>query len=253
MKDKRAKTLNLILPVATVGLLVVVWGIASAIIDTEFILPSVSQTLEKFLALFLDVNFYRSFFGSVLRSLIAFIFSFIIAFLSAIISQKARSIKSCIDTLMSIIRSLPTIAVILLILFWTNSKVAPVIVTVLVVLPTTYTHLINAFNSLDKTVAEAGRVDGADEKQVFLDIELPQALPSIYTAIGSGISLSFKLMVAAEVIAQTANSIGYMLNTSKVYFEMAEMTALVLTAVIFGIIVETVFNYFSKRSGSFKD
>jgi ABC-type nitrate/sulfonate/bicarbonate transport system permease component len=119
-------------------------------------------------------------------------------------------------------------------------------------LPTSYTHIESAFLSIDKTVIEAGRVDGANEKSVFLKIELPQILPAVYTGVGSGLSLNFKLMVAAEVIAQTANSIGYMLNTSKVYFEIANMLAIVCFSVIFGLIVETIFSYLSKKSSSFK-
>ena len=77
-------------------------------------------------------------------------------------------------------------------------------------------------------------------------------LPSVLRAIGSGISLNFKLMVAAEVISQTANSIGYMLNLSKVYFETAQMLALVCTTVLFGVVMETVFNYLSKKAGDWQ-
>lgn len=253
MNKEKAKILNLIIPIATVAFIVAVWGVASAIIDSEYILPSISNTLNQFFNLLLSREFYLSFFYTVLRSLIAFAVSFILAFVFSVLRQKIIILKGVFDTFMSITRALPTIAVILLILFWTNSKIAPIIVTVLVVLPTTYTHFVNALNSLDKTVSEASRVDGANEKSVLIKIELPQALPSIYTAIGSGISLTFKLMVAAEVIAQTANSIGFMLNTSKVYFEIAEMTALVVASVIFGVIVETIFNFLSKKAGFFKE
>ena len=178
--------------------------------------------------------------------------SFALAFVLALLSNKRAFVKSAIAPIISITRALPTIAIVLLLLLWTNSSVAPIIVTMLVVFPTTYTHLESAFSSLDKTVAEAGCVDGASQLQVFKKIEIPMALPSIYLAIGSGLSLNFKLMVAAEVISQTANSIGYMLNTSKVYFETAEMLALVCASVILGVIIETVFNSLSKKSGEWR-
>jgi NitT/TauT family transport system permease protein len=119
-------------------------------------------------------------------------------------------------------------------------------------LPTLYTHIDSALFSLDKTVAEAGRVDGANEKAVFKLIELPQIAPAIYSGVGSGISLNLKLMVAAEVIAQTAKSIGYLLNTSKVYFEVAQMLAIVCFVVILGVIIESIFNRLSKKSGDWK-
>lgn len=253
MKNKKAKVLNLILPVITLAFIVAVWAVAAAAVNSEYILPSVYSTVERFFALFKNAEFYLAFSLTLLRSLIAFLISFLSAFVLAVLTHKVPVTEKVVSTVISVVRALPTIAIVLLILFWTNSQIAPIIVTLLVVLPTSYTHLKSAFSSLDKTVIEAGRVDGADEKRVFLHVEFPQVLPAIYSAIGSGISLNFKLMVAAEVLSQTANSIGYMLNTSKVYFEIAEMLALVCTAVIFGVAIEFIFNFLSKKSGGFKE
>lgn len=248
MKRNRERILNLILPAISIFAVIIIWAVASSIIDSEYILPSISKTMQEFFALFVSAKFYAAFFSTLLRSLIAFIISFFLAFILAVLSVKLNNAKRVIFPIISILRALPTIAVVLLLLFWTNSLVAPIIVTLLVVLPTSYTHIESAFFALDKTVEEAGRVDGADEKGVFYYIQLPQVLPAIYSGIGSGISLNFKLMVAAEVISQTAYSIGYMLNTSKVYFEIAEMLAIVLVAVIFGMIIETIFNKLSKKA-----
>ena len=248
MKKNEEKILNLILPTISILAVIIIWAVASSIIDSEYILPSVSKTMQEFFALFSSAEFYTAFFSTLLRSLIAFIISFVVSFILAILSIKIKNAKSVIFPIISILRALPTIAIVLLLLFWTNSKIAPIIVTMLVVLPTSYTHIESAFFALDKTVEEAGRVDGADEKAVFYYIQLPQILPAIYSGVGSGVSLNFKLMVAAEVISQTAYSIGYMLNTSKVYFEIAEMLALVLTAVIFGVIIEAIFNKLSKKA-----
>ena len=252
MKSKRERILNLILPIVTILVIILFWAVFARKIDSEYILPSVSKTVEEFLVLLKTKEFYSSFSFTLLRSLIAFIISFIMAFVLAVLSAKIKYATKIIAPIISITRALPTIAIVLLLLFWTNSRIAPIIVTTLVVLPTVYTQIESAFFALDKTIVEAGRVDGANEKSVFLSIELPQMLPAIYTAVGSGISLNFKLMVAAEVIAQTAYSIGYMLNTAKVYFEIAHMLALVCFAVIFGIIVEAIFNMLSKKSARWK-
>ena len=246
------KWINRILPLLTVAFVVVVWAIAAKKIDSEYILPSVNSTIEEFVALFSNGEFYRAFFNTLLRSLIAFVFSFLFAFTLAVASVKIKYVRSAVSPLISIMRALPTIAVVLLLLFWTNSKIAPVIVTTLVVLPTSYTQIDGAFLSLDKTVVEAGRVDGANEFQVFAKIELPLLLPAVFRCVGSGISLNFKLMVAAEVISQTAYSLGYLLNTSKVYFETATMLALVLAAVVFGVLIEAIFNGLSKKASSWK-
>ena len=252
MNIKREKILNLILPILTAVVLVVVWAVTALKLDNEYILPTISQTFSEFFALLKSAEFYRSLGGTLVRSLVAFLISFFSAFILVVLSIKVKGLKSAIAPIISIARALPTIAVVLVLLLWTNSKIAPVIVTMLVVFPTLYTHLESAFLSLDKTVSEAGRVDGADEKNVLFRIELPCIMPSVYSAIGSGISLNFKLMVAAEVISQTATSLGYMLNTSKVYFEIARMFAVVCVAVILGVIIESVFNHLSRKSAEWK-
>ncbi len=252
MKIKREKILNLILPLTTIIALFLIWGVISIKVGSEYILPSIKRTAEEFFALFKNKDFYLSFLNSILRSLIAFVISFGLAFLLALLSNKVKFARGLISPIISIMRALPTIAIVLLLLFWTDSKIAPVIVTTIVVLPTSFTHIDSSFFSIDKSVIEAGRVDGADERALFLSVELPQLFPAIYSGIGSGISLNFKLMVAAEVISQTANSIGFMLNTSKVYFETARMLAIVCFAVIFGVIVESVFNALSKKAGEWK-
>lgn len=248
--------LNLFLPLISIICIIAIWAIAATAADSDIILPSVKKVFNEFINLFADnalrSEFLQAFFGTLLRSLIAFIISFIFAFVLAVLSVKIKWFKNLISPLISIMRALPTIAIVLLLILWTNSLIAPVIVTMLVVLPTTFTQIENAFYMLDKTVSEAGRVDGATELQVFVRVEMPQVLPSILSAIGSGISLNFKLMVAAEVIAQTAYSLGYMLNTSKIYYETAKMLAIVCVAVLFGTIIEVIFNRLVKISSSYK-
>lgn len=248
MKNKKDKLLNLILPILSVVAILLLWTVAATIVGSEYILPSIGKTFTALIILFGSGEFYIALFSTLLRSLIAFLISFIIASVLAILATAKRNAERVISPIIAIVRALPTIAIVLLLLFWTSSKIAPVIVTMLVVLPTLYTNVKNALDSVDETTVEAGRVDGANEKQGFIKIRLPQALPAICSAIGGGMSLNLKLMVAAEVIAATANSLGYLLNTSKVYFEVATMFALVVVTVIIGCAIEGVFNAISKKA-----
>ena len=210
---KKDKLLNSILPLISVVAILILWIVASKSVDNEFILPNLLATVKSFFLLFASKEFYLAVLGTFLRSLIGFIFSFIIAFALAVLSAKLKYAERLISPIISILRALPTIAVVLLLLLWTNSTVAPVLVTALVVLPTVYTGVYSALIGIDKTVTDAGRVDGCGERQVFMLVELPLVKPTVYRVIGSGFSLNFKLMVAAEVIAQTANSLGYMSAT----------------------------------------
>ena len=246
------KFLNLILPLFTILFILVVWAIGSKIEDNEFILPTVGQALEEFFVLLGQAKFYRALFFTVLRSFISFIISFILSGILAYLSSKSRKLEKLILPFISVMRALPTIAIAWLLVFWTNNQVAPVVITMLVVFPTSYTHVLGALNSVDKTTIYAGKVDGADWLNLFLRIELPQIAPDVCSITGSGIALNFKLMVAAEVLGATVTSLGTMFNMANYGFEVARTLALTIVVLILGLLVELLFNALSKKVGEWK-
>ncbi len=249
---KKDKLLNLILSLITLSCLLLIWAMGAVVTDSEYILPSISLTLRNVIILFGSGKFYTALFFTITRSAISFLLSFAVSAVFAFLANKSKVAERLILPLISIIRALPTLAVILLLLFWTNRQVAPVVVTMLVVMPTTYTHLKSALAAVEKTSVEAGKVDGADRKNLFFKIELPQIAPSVYSAVGSGLSLNLKLMVAAEVISATAKSLGTMLNRASFGAQVAEMLAIVLVVLALGLIIEFCFNKLSEKSSSWK-
>jgi NitT/TauT family transport system permease protein len=242
---------NLILPLITIGCFLVVWSIVAVVQNDEYVVPTVSSTLQEFFKLFAESNFYLYLGQTVLRSVIAFLLSFLISSVLAYCATKQWWAEKIILTFISITRAFPTIAIAWLLLFWTNNQVAPVVITMLVVLPTSYTHVKSALESVNKNTIDAGKVDGAGCMNIFFRIELAQIMPDVYSVIGSGLALNFKLMVAAEVLSATLSSIGTMLNLSRP-FEVARTLALTVVVLIIGLAVEFIFNKLSKKSGQWK-
>lgn len=244
----RDKVLNIALPFITVAVIVLLWAAAAKAVNSEYILPNVGETLAALMELFKSAEFYRAFFGTLLRSVISFAISFVLAFIVALAAYKSEKAKRALSPLIIIIRALPTIAVVLLLVVWTNSKVAPVVVTMLVVFPTLYNNLYAALCGIDKELNEMCKVFGVSNKKRLKKVVFPQVAPEFISAAGAGITLNLKLMVAAEVLSQTARSMGYLLNTSKVYFEISTMLALVLVTVIAGLIIEWTFSFMARRA-----
>ena len=216
--------------------------------DSEYILPSVGDTFIAAFRLLKSEEFYVAFFSTFLRSVLAFLISYVLAALTAALSYKFQNAERLLSPLITIIRALPTIAVVLLLIVWTNSKVAPVIVTMLVVYPTLYTGLLNALKGIDKDLNEMCKVFGVSKKNRVFKVVLPQIAPAFITSAGAALTLNLKLMVAAEVLSQTAKSMGYLLNTAKIYFEISTMIALVVFTVITGLIIEVVFGIWAKKA-----
>lgn len=241
MKNKSEKILNAVAPLVSFATIITVWAIAASATGNEYVLPSVSATVKEFFSLFSYGEFYSALFGTVARSTVAFAISFAAAWGLAF-AAKNRIAEKFIAPFIAVLRALPTVAVVLLLLVWTNSKVAPVIVTMLVVLPASYTNVKNALDGVDESIIEMCRVYKVPAKRVLLKVKIPAILPEALRSAGAGLSLNVKLMVAAEVLSQTANSLGYLLNVNKVYFETAKMIALVVVAVVIGLICEFAFS-----------
>lgn len=246
---KENKILNILLPIASVLLIFLIWFISAISINNSLILPNVDEVLSQFFALIKSGEFYSALLSTLLRSVIGFIISFILAVIFAILSKRSKYFEKFISPVIRIIRALPTVAVVLLLIFWTSSKIAPAIVTTLVVLPTLYLNVLNALNSIDDKQLLMCKIYNVPYKKVLFKVEIPQILPPVLSAIGAGLSLNIKLMVAAEVIAQTPVCLGYMMQNAKVNFEIALMLALVVFAVIIGLIIESVFSLLSKKAG----
>ena len=122
----------------------------------------------------------------------------------------------------------------------------------LVVLPTSYTQIKSALDAVNKTSIEAGKVDGAGWFNTFIRIEVPQIAPDLFSVIGSGLALNFKLMVAAEVLTATVKSLGNMINLASP-FEVARTLALSIVVLVLGLLVEFLFNMLSKKSASWRE
>ena len=78
------------------------------------------------------------------------------------------------------------------------------------------------------------------KKTQFSRYIIPTIIPSLIETIGSGLALNIKLMVAAEVIAGTAKSIGQLMNQAKVYFETANLFALVIIVIVVAVGIELI-------------
>ena len=249
---KLNKTLNLILPIITIGFLLIVWAVIAKAENNEYVVPTVEKTMQELVKLFGENKFYTALGGTLIRSVIAFLLSFFISFILAYCSSKKVWAEKLILPIISITRTLPTIAIAWLILFWTNNQIAPVVITMLVVLPTSYTQIKSALDTVNKTSIEAGKVDGAGFINLFFKIELPQIAPNVFSVIGSGLALNLKLMVAAEVLTATIKSLGNMINLASP-FEVAKTIALSIVVLILGLLVEFLFNTLSKKSASWRE
>ncbi len=242
----KKRKLNIICSVSAVLVMLAVWIIAYFAVKNDYLIPSFTDTLKSFKNLFADGEFWLSFFNTFGRTLLAFVFSFLLAALLAVPSVLSKTFFAFIKPVAAFLRTLPTLAVVLIFLMWTNPVIAPVAVTVLILFPMIYAQITAAAEGVDEGLLEMARVYGLRKRERLFKIYLPLVSPNILAQTGANLSLGLKIMISSEVLANTYNSLGGLMQTAKLYAEMPRLAALTLVAVFIGLIIDVALSQFER-------
>lgn len=241
MKSKVRKTAeNALYAVAVVGLIFAVWSIAAAVVGSEFIMPTVPDTFRALGETLALPSFWRALGATLLRCALSFAVSvalfFALFFLSSAFDAAARIVRPIV----SVLRTLPTMAVSLVLAIWTGAKVAPIVLGVLVIMPVLYSSAAARAGTVPKELREIARLCGASRAQRFFNVTLPYAAGGFSESLPSALSFTVKIVIAAEILMQTAGSIGILMYKAQVYYMTATLLALVAAAVIVSVALEYI-------------
>lgn len=228
-----------------------VWIIAFYGVGNRLIVPSFSEALNSLWHYFGNGSFWLAVLNSLLRTLLAFVISFALAAIFCIFSLFNNACKALLKPVIVLIRTLPTMAVILIIFKMTygNKTLSPVIVTVLVLFPMIFSQLTTAVQGIDPAIKNMAKVYGISKKDRLFKIYLPLISPGIFSQIGANISLGLKIMISSEVLVNTARGLGGMMQESSGAGEAAALAALTLAAVLLGLVIEFVFSFLKRING----
>ena len=215
-----------------------IWWLASVIVGNEYLLPNVFQTLKSSVELLGKTSFWFAFFSTFLRSIIAFIGSFVLGGVFALLAYLFPGFERFFTPIVSFLRSLPTMAILLIILLWSNPFIAPIIVAALVLFPLSFASIYTALMGVDNDLLEMSSVYRVPLKKRVWQLFLPSILPSVCETGARNLSFGLKLIVSAEVMANTFQSIGGEMQTAALYDQTALLFALTLTVFFVGYLLE---------------
>lgn len=238
------RAINIICSVAALVIMWLVWIIAYYSVGNKLIVPSFSETIVSFWNYLGDGAFWTAVGNSLLRTLLSFVVSFVLAAAFTIFGLLGSWSKALIKPITVVIRTLPTMAVILIIFKMTNGNktLSPVIVTVLVLFPMIYSQLTAAVEGIDDGVRQMARVYGVSKRDRLFKIYLPLVSPAVFSQTGANISLGLKIMISSEVLVNTARGLGGMMQENSMAAAVANLAALTVAAVVLGLIIDVAFS-----------
>ena len=187
-------------------------------------------------------GFWLSCLYTFIRVFLAFKLAVSVGFILGFLSADYPLVKDLLIFPLTVIRTVPVIAFILIALFWFQSDFVPVFVAFIMALPLMISAAEKGFTK-DKEICEKlfkAECSGFTGFRAFRYIRLPHASASLKSGIESSFGLCWKVVAAAEVISIPQNALGSIMQKSQVHLETAEVLASTFVLVILSLIFQKI-------------
>ena len=220
--------------------LMICYEIGVKIIQKPIILPSLTLVFSELIRIIFDPSFMIIIQATLLRTILTFLFVFAISLVLGILSGYFKRVEWLLLPIVTLLRTVPTISITLILLIWFGKELGPIMIMGLVVFPILYELIVGAMKQIDHDLLDVCLLFGATKIEKFKALYYPQLLKTLSSGIQATIGLSFKVMVMAEVMAQSSVGIGQMLNYEKTYLNIAAVFAWTTILIVLVMIFELI-------------
>ncbi|MDE7231021.1 MAG: ABC transporter permease [Oscillospiraceae bacterium] len=227
-------------------IIITVWGLGSLAYD-EYFLPSPKETLDSLLLLIKNGTLWADIVASVGRVVKGWLLAIVFAVPSGLLIGNFKHVRWLVEPILSFFRFVPAIALTTLFLMWfgvgEESKVALIFYASFFPI---FVNTIAGVATTDKSLVEAASCMGAKKARTFFTVVIPSAVANVYTGIRLGLSSSFICVIAAEMLVGS-NGLGYLINSSKLYYKTSWAFAGIVTLAVIGFLADRLLQFAGKK------
>lgn len=166
-----------------------------------------------------------------------YVLAVVVSIPMALAVAKSRFVEESVYPVVVFLQIVPKIAIAPLFIIWLGFGYSPklLIVFLLCFFPIVVAS-VAGFKSVDPEIRDFARTTGASAWKMFFKIQLPQALPEIFTGLKVGAALSATAAVVAEFVAAD-RGLGYLLLQYNGQFETPMVFAIIIVLSLIGLVV----------------
>lgn len=224
------------------AILIAIWGLGSLGYD-EYFLPSPAETIAGVKELILNGTLWIDIIASISRVLRGWLLAVVLGVPLWLLVGNFKAVRFIIEPILSFFRFVPAIALTTLFLMWfgvgDESKIALIFYASFFPI---FINTIAGVVSTDHSYVEAASCMGANRIRVFFTVVVPSAVSHIYTGIRLGLGSSFVCVVAAEMLVGS-DGLGYLINSSKLYYKTGWAFAGILTLAVIGFLSDRLVQF----------
>ncbi len=216
-----------------------IWGLLS-LRTNDFYLPSPLETLITLLELLVQKPTYFVILSSIFRVLSAFIIALILGITLGIIAGLNSHFFDLLQPVLVAVKSTPVVSFIIITMVYLPSQAVPVFCGILLGLPIIYYNIIEGIHNVDPLLINMATLYQVKKSKIIKKIYFPSIVPYMGAGIITGIGVTWKGTIAAEVISAVRHSIGQNIYNAKVCLEMREVFAWTILIIIWSLLFENI-------------
>lgn len=224
-----------------------VWQAAAQLISSELLLPGPADVLLALGGLAQTGKFYMDIGWTAARCIMAMALSFAAGIPAAVVSYRSRAARSILTLPVGFFKAVPVMAIIIYVILLAQSEWVAVIVCFFMCFPIVYTNILEGLDAMPSEYREVGNIYGLSSAEIVRYIYVPGLLPQIKAAISLTAGLSWKAVVASEVLSIPKYSLGYEMINAKYYLETADLFAYIFVIVVLSMAFEKLINMGLRR------
>lgn len=219
-----------------------IWQAAAWLTASKLLLPGPVDALLALGGLAQTGKFYMDIGWTAARCIMAMALSFAAGIPAAALSYKSDTARSILSLPVGFFKAVPVMAIIIYVILLAQSDWVAVIVCFFMCFPIVYTNILEGLDAMPSEYLEVGKIYGLSGAEIVRYIYAPGLLPQMKAAISLTAGLSWKAVVAAEVLSIPKYSLGYEMINAKYYLETANLFAYIFVIVVMSMAFEKVIN-----------
>lgn len=216
-------------------------------IINKFVFSSPSKILETIVNLILQGNLFNHIFVTLEEVLIAFFLGILLGFIIAIILYEIPILSDILDPFLTMINSLPKVALGPLIIIIAGANMKSVIVMALLInLIISIITIYGGFNSVDAIKLKLFASFKATKLQTLFKLVIPSSYNTIISSLKLNISMSLIGVIMGEFLV-SREGIGYLIIYGTQVFNLSLVMAGILILLIISFLLYKIIIYIEKK------
>lgn len=242
------QVLEPLIPWSVPILLVIIWQLLSQLgLISARVLPAPIAVVQAGIHLASTGELFRNLGISTNRALAGFAIGGSIGFILGLINGIFRIWELLLDTSLQMLRNIPHLALIPLVILWFGiGDAARIFLVAIGVFFPIYINTFHGIRTVDRGLLEMGRVYGLKPKELFFEILLPGALPSILVGVRFALWIMWLTLIVAETIAADSG-IGYMAMNAREFMQTDVVVFSILLYALLGKLADSAARFLEDR------